>query len=133
MLAGSGSQTDIAAVFKLPSLVGGGAAPLMSPREFVWRQFVTRLATGSVLVTACSDGAPARPVEKGTVRGSLHMSGYFGHSVPGVKPTSRLYYIGSADPVVKLPGWLLNLVVTKQAQNVVRLSALFRNGKLLQT
>lgn len=125
----AGNRADLAAVFRLPAVVGSGAAPLFRPREFVWRQHVTRLHGGGVLVTGSSAGAAEAAPERGTVRGVLHTSGYYGQPLPGGR--TRLWYVASADPALFLPGWLINLVVARQAQNAVRLAALFRTGHLV--
>ena len=138
------------AVFKLPALVGNGAAAGFPPRDFVWTQYVTKLrATGNVLVTARSadgagpDAAAARadprcppasalppPGADGAVRGRLLTSGYYGRREGPAK--SRVFYIAQADPGGILPAWLVNFAAGKQAANVTRLAAMFRNGKLLE-
>ena len=138
------------AVFKLPAVVGSGAAAGFPPRDFVWTQYVTKLrATGNVLVTARScDGAgpdaaaaradprcpPAetmpRPGADGAVRGRLLTSGYYGRRMGPA--SSRVFYIAQADPGGILPAWLVNFAAGKQAANVTRLAAMFRNGKLLE-
>jgi hypothetical protein len=115
-------------------------------------QYVTRLASGNVLVTARScDGAasgavaarsdarcPAAealpPVARGAVRGSLLTSGYYGRRVAptaaGGAATSRVFYIVQADPAGFLPAWLVNFAASKQAHNVTRLAAMFKGGQL---
>jgi hypothetical protein len=149
-----GGFAACAARFRLPALVGGGAAPGFPAREFVWTQYVTRLASGNVLVTArsCDGDAPgavacrldarcpaedALPRCQGAVRGALLTSGYYGRSIGtknGASATSacsRVYYIVQADPGGVLPAWLVNFAAAKQAHNVTRLAAMFRDGKLL--
>lgn len=136
-------------VFKLPALVGNGAAAGFPPRDFVWTQYVTKLrATGNVLVTARScDGAGAdaaaahadprcppdaalpRAGAEGAVRGRLLTSGYYGRRA-GPNAT-RCFYIAQADPAGVLPAWLVNFAAGKQAGNVTRLAAMFRDGKLV--
>ena len=100
-----GGETLCAAIFKLPNLVGPGSAPGFPPREMVWRQFVTRLATGNVLVTAATGGENAGPhkavIHRGAVRGTLLTSGYYGRKLPG------------------------------QAGNVTRLAELFKTGRFV--
>jgi hypothetical protein len=157
-----GGFAACAARFRLPSLVGSGAAPGFPAREFVWTQYVTRLASGNVLVTArsCDGASPgaaacrldarcpreeALPRCAGAVRGALLTSGYYGRANPAAAATSsaatssaatssassRVYYIVQADPGGVLPAWLVNFAAAKQAHNVTRLAAMFRDGKLL--
>ncbi len=107
---------------------------------------MTKLASGNVLVTARScdgDGPDAKaargdprcpaqdklPQPRGAVRGRLLTSGYYGHRVGPA--SSRVYYIVQADPAGLLPSWLVNLASAKQAHNVTRLAAMFRDGKLV--
>jgi hypothetical protein len=126
-------ETLCAAVFRLPALVGSGSAPGFPPREFVWRQFVTALPSGNVLVTAASgeDCARRPEVARGAVRGTLLTSGYYGRAHRGGTRT-RVAYIASADPAGIIPSWLVNLACSKQAANVARLAALFADGRGLQ-
>jgi hypothetical protein len=154
-----GGFAACAARFRLPALVGGGAAPGFPAREFVWTQYVTRLASGNVLVTArsCDGDAPgavacrqdarcpaeaALPRCTGAVRGALLTSGYYGRAIGTNGPIgtkngaatsacSRVYYIVQADPGGVLPAWLVNFAAAKQAHNVTRLAAMFRNGQLV--
>ena len=130
VLAVKGAETLCAATFKLPNLVGGGSAPGFPPREFVWTQYVTRLPSGNVLVTAAtSEEGAKRPTARGAVRGTLLTSGYYGRKVDGQQRT-RVYYIAQADPAGILPAWLVNFAAGKQAGNVTRLAQMFKTGRL---
>jgi START domain len=124
-------STLCAATFKLPNLVGNGSAPGFPPREFIWRQFVTRLATGNVLVTASTGNenkVHKQVIHRGSVRGTLLTSGYYGRKLPGSPSRTRVFYIASADPAGVIPAWLVNFAAGKQAGNVTRLAQLFQTG-----
>jgi len=125
---GSG-ETLCVALFRLPALFGPGSTPGFPPREFVWRQFVSALPTGNVLVTAATgdEGARRPRAARGAVRGTLLTSGYYGRAV-GSK-ASRVAFIASADPGGIIPAWLVNLACAKQAANVTRLAAMFSDGR----
>jgi hypothetical protein len=129
-----GGEALCAAIFKLPNLVGPGSAPGFPPREMVWRQFVTRLATGNVLVTAATGdenaGAHKAVIHSGAVRGTLLTSGYYGRKLPGAGRT-RVFYIASADPCGIIPAWLVNFAAGRQAGNVTRLAELFKTGRFV--
>jgi len=114
--------------FKMPMPVGNMPARGIRSRDFVWRQTVSKLSTGNVLVTASSTNEIAVPEQKGVVRGEIRTSGYYGRRIPG-KEASRVWYIVQADPKGFLPKWLVNLASQKQAQNALRLSEMFQNGK----
>ena len=129
-----GNETLCSATFKLPSLIGSGSAPGFPPREFIWRQFVTALPTGNVLVTASSgeDGARRRTVARGAARGTLLTTGYYGRALSvgaDGRRRTRVFYIASADPGGIIPSWLVNLACAKQAANVTRLALLFQDGR----
>jgi hypothetical protein len=130
--ASSQGGTLCCATFRLPNLVGNGSAPGFPPREFVWRQFVTRLATGNVLVTAATGQENSRHrevIHKGSVRGTLLTSGYYGRKQKGARGKTRVFYVASADPHGIIPPWLVNFAAGKQAGNITRLAALFKTGR----
>jgi len=127
-------------LFKLPNLIGSGAAPGIPPRDMLWEQVYGRLPTGNALVTVQSVGPDIEgkvPPEPGSVRGAILTSGYYGRAIgqEGVlhggwkgSGKTRVWYIAQADPRGFLPKWLVNLAATKQADNVIRLRAMFRQG-----
>lgn len=127
----SKSETVMCACFRLPALIGEGSAFGFPPREFVWQQFVTGLATGNVLVTAATakEGARYPKVAKGAVRGTLLTSGYYGKAIAGTGRT-RVFYLAQCNPAGVLPAWLVNFAATKQAANPGRLAVMLKTGRL---
>ena len=67
---------------------------------------------------------------KGTVRGTLLTSGYYGRQQPGDANRTRVFYVIQADPAGILPKWLVNMCATRQAANVERLADIYRSGAL---
>ena len=124
------SESVMCACFRLPALIGEGSAFGFPPREMVWQQFVSALATGNVLVTAATAGEGLKhpKVARGAVRGTLLTSGYYGRAIGGGR--TRVAYIAQADPAGVLPAWLVNFAAGKQATNVQRLAVMLRTGRV---
>ena len=94
----------------------------ISDRDFVWREFSTKLDDTTHVILAQSVEHPDCPAGRGLlayVRAAIHASGY--HIKATGDDKCFVSYLVQADPQGWLPTMVTNLVAADQASNVKRI------------
>ncbi|OHS96393.1 hypothetical protein TRFO_37461 [Tritrichomonas foetus] len=92
---------------------------LVSPREFLMYQKLTRRDGKIALIRTSIENDDIQKTAKGNVRGNMHFQAFIAESVND--STTKLCFVCHADPCGKIPSMVYNSAATNQGYSALRL------------